>query len=242
MVKGRIVKWKGKFMEQYKEILAKVKLFEDIDWDELKHLLVCLQYKVKKYEKNMYIVQEGEEIHYPGIILSGKVEITKESLAGNKSILTFLQVAELFGEVMVCTSKKKSLVNVVATENTEVLYINFNKIINSCSNNCNFHTKLISNMLKLISEKNVALNLKMDYLLIKNMREKLATYLFYKYKENKSLSFNININRNELAHYLNVSRSSMCRELSRMKDEGIIDYYKDSFKILNLELLRENKE
>lgn len=225
-------------LERYKAVLQEVILFKEIEWDELKNLMKCLDGNIKKYGKGSYIVREGDEINSSGIILSGKAEIIKENLVGNKAILNFLEPSQIFGEVIVCTEKKKSIVSVVATETVEVLHINFDKVINRCCNNCNYHTRLISNMMRVIAEKNIALNIKMDYLLIKNMREKLATFLFAKYKENNSLSFNINLNRNELSDYLNVSRASMCRELSRMKEEGIIDYYKNGFKILDLKKLR----
>lgn len=223
---------------KYKDILQKVILFKGITWDEINHLMNCLDGNIKKYDKGSYIVREGEEVKSPGIILSGKAEIIKENLVGNKAIVNFLAPSQIFGEVIVCTEKRKSLVSVVATEAVEILFINFEKVINRCSSNCSYHTRLISNMMRVIAEKNMALNIKMDYLLIKNMREKLSTFLYTKYKENNSLSFNINLNRNELSDYLNVSRASMCRELSRMKEEGIIDYYKDGFKILDLEKLR----
>ena len=228
-------------LEKYKDILKKVILFKGLELYEIDHLMNCLDGTIKKYDKGNYVVREGDEIKSPGIVLSGRAEIIKENLAGNKAIVSFLSPTQIFGEVIVCTEKKKSIVSVVATEATEILYIDFEKVINRCGKNCGYHTRLISNMMRVIAEKNMSLNTKMDYLLIKNMREKLATFLYKRYKENNSLSFNINLNRNELAAYLNVSRASMCRELSRMKEEGIIDYYKDGFKILDLQKLRNEE-
>lgn len=226
-------------MEKYKDILLKSRLFKSITWEELGKLLNCLEAQAKKYRKGEYIVLEGDVVENAAIVLEGRAEIAKENLAGNKSILSFIEPGGLFGEVLACTEHKRSLVNVVACEETVILKINFNKIIESCSSSCVFHRQLIANMFKIIAEKNMALNIKMDYLLIKGMREKIAVFLLAKYKENKSLSFNIKFNRNEMADYLNVSRASMSRELSRMKEDGIIDYYKDSFKILDIDLLRK---
>ena len=90
----------------------------------------------------------------------------------------------------------------------------------------------------LLGEKNYALNHKIDFLILKGMREKLALYLLEEAKRNKSMAFNITLSRNDLAEYLNVSRSAMSRELSRMKEDGLIDYYKNSFKIINEEALK----
>ena len=89
----------------------------------------------------------------------------------------------------------------------------------------------------LLGEKNRILNRKIELLALKGMREKLATYLLYEADKQNSQSFTIIPNRNELAEYLNVSRSSMCRELGRMKELGMIDYYQNSFKILSKEAL-----
>jgi CRP-like cAMP-binding protein len=93
-------------------------------------------------------------------------------------------------------------------------------------------------MMMLLGEKNYSMNRKMELLMLKGMREKLATYFLNESYRHKSLTFQIQPNRNELAEYLNVSRTSMCRELATMKDLGMIDYYQNSFKILSLDALK----
>ena len=91
----------------------------------------------------------------------------------------------------------------------------------------------------ILGEKNHILNQKIELLTLKGMREKLATYLLLESKKQHSLTFQIVPNRNELANFLNVARTSMCRELARMKEEGLIDYYQNSFQILAKESLSE---
>ena len=39
------------------------------------------------------------------------------------------------------------------------------------------------------------------------------------------------MDRQELADYLGVDRSALCAELSRMRKEGLIDYYRHDFLI-----------
>ena len=89
-----------------------------------------------------------------------------------------------------------------------------------------------------ISQKNFTLNNKINYLLIKGMREKLANYILEQNALHKSQTFNMAFDRNSLADFLNVDRSAMCRELGRMRDENIIEYYKSSIKILDIEKLK----
>ncbi len=83
------------------------------------------------------------------------------------------------------------------------------------------------------------LNYKLELLTLKGMREKLASYLLKASLENGSNTFQIPLNRTELADFLNVSRTSMCRELTRMKNDGLIDLYGRSFKILDKERLAQ---
>ena len=89
----------------------------------------------------------------------------------------------------------------------------------------------------LLGEKNYILNHKIDLLVIKGIKEKLAAFLLNMQKESGNKQFTINMNRNELAEYLNVSRPSMSRDLSSLKAEGIIDYHKNTFRILDEEKL-----
>ena len=100
-----------------------------------------------------------------------------------------------------------------------------------------FLIQLIQNMMMILGEKNSGLNQKIELLMMKGMREKLAAYLLSEYRKNKALTFQILPNRNELAEFLNVSRPSMSRELARMKSEGLIDYYQNTFKLVNMEKL-----
>lgn len=71
------------------------------------------------------------------------------------------------------------------------------------------------------------------------MRVKIAKLIYEKYVEQDTLNVRLGINRNEMAEYLNVSRPSMSREMIRMREEGIFDFWKDHIDIKNLEALVE---
>lgn len=220
-------------MEQYYPVLKKCVLFRGIEEDRYKHLLDCLDGQIKNYKDGEYIFFAGDEFNHVGVVLSGRVEILKESLAGNKHIIAVLDPSNMFAEGIVCTASRLSPVTTKAMEDTEVLLIPYERIIRSCGESCSYHIRLIQNMMVILGEKNVSLNWKLDLLTLKGMREKLASYLLKVSIENGSNTFMIPLNRTELADFLNVSRTSMCRELTRMKDDGLIDLYGRSFKILN---------
>ena len=226
------------FTNDQLNILSQCALFKNITLDELKSLLPCLKPIVQTYSEDTLIFTQGTVIQYIYVILEGKVEIAKENFAGQKNIVSLLTAGKLFGEGVVCTSHRMSPVSALAHTDTKLLLIPYERIIVNCEHNCTFHHSIVYNMMRLLGEKNYHLNIKMDLLLLKGMREKLATYLLAEAQTHQNTSFTLPLNRNQLAEYLNVSRPSMCRELGRMKDEGLIDYYQNSFKLLDMKRLQ----
>ena len=195
----------------------------------------CLEAQIKHYNEDEYINFPRAKINRVGVVLSGTVEILKENLAGNKHIIAILDSSHLFAEGIVCTADRLSPVTAQAKEETNIMFIPYEKIIRSCGQSCSYHFGLIQNMMVVLGEKNISLNWKLELLTLKGMREKLASYLIKTSYENRSNTFQIPLNRSELSDFLNVSRTSMCRELTRMKDDGLIDLYGRSFKILDKE-------
>lgn len=222
-------------METYYPIIKKCALFRGIEENNYKHLLGCLNVQIKHFKENEYLFFAGDRINKVGVVLSGSVEILKENLAGNKHIIAILESSHLFAEGIVCTTNRISPVTVQAKESTMVMFIPYEKIIRSCGQSCSYHFGLIQNMMVVLGEKNIDLNWKLELLTLKGMREKLASYLVKASFENSSYTFQIPLNRTELADFLNVSRTSMCRELTRMKNDGLIDFYGRSFRILDKE-------
>ncbi len=224
-------------MEQYYPVIKNCALFRRIEEKEFGHLMKCLGAQVKSFQAEEYVFLAGDEINFIGIVLSGRIEIMKENLSGNKHIVAILEAADMFAEGIVCTVKRISPVTVRVKEDARILCIPYERVIKSCGNVCEYHSNLVQNMMVVLGEKNVNLNRKLELLTLKGMREKIASFLINEAGNRGSSMFQIMLNRNELADYLNVSRTSMCRELARMKDEGLIDYYGNSFKIVNKERL-----
>ena len=149
-----------------------------------------------------------------------------------------LEVGDTFGEMAVFSNNSHWPATVVALDNCTIFFLEKQKIISQCNNVCECHNELITNMLMLISNRALLLNKKVEYLSVKGIRAKLSKFLIEQYKKNnKASSFMLPMNRNELADFLNVSRPSMSREMCHMRDEGIIEFYKETVKVLNYEKL-----
>ena len=225
-----------KLYKEYLSELKTMKLFYGIQESEMTAMLGCIGAYLKEYKKNQYIITLEENVEAVGILLSGKVDMIKEDLWGNKTLLVSMQGGELFGESFSCGIVKNATVSFVADTASMILFLPFSRILRTCNMSCKFHHRLIENMVTVIAEKNIVLMDKVDILSKKTLREKIATYLLQEASKQQSLYFDIPLGRVQLAEYLCVDRSALTRELNTMKAEGYIDFDKNTFRVLkNLE-------
>jgi CRP-like cAMP-binding protein len=224
---------------RYIEHLMRTPLFANIDAKELEYVLVCLKPSFHKYQANDMVTMEGHPFTGIGVVIEGEVKVTKTNEAGDRIIMSILGEGGIFGEMVAFSSMNQWPASVVASRDTEIFFIKPDIIVNQCSRMCMGHRQLTINLLHLISDKALALNRKVNYLSIKSMRGKLAKFLMEEYHQHQKHTFDIRFNRNELSEFLHVSRPSMSRELSRMKDEGILDYYQNTFRLINMKKMSE---
>ncbi|AEE95454.1 transcriptional regulator, Crp/Fnr family [Mahella australiensis 50-1 BON] len=214
-------------------------LFEGIEDDDLDAMLSCLNAKAASFPRGDNIVCAGDEISNIGVVLFGEVNVSKDDAFGRRQIIANLKAGDTFSEVFVCAGINESPVTVTAATNADILFIDYAFSIKRCTKSCIFHTKLIENMLSLLAQKNIALSAKIDYLSTKSLRSRIAAYLLDESKKQTSDLFYIPFNRNGLADYLGADRSAISRELSRMRDDGLIEYWKNSFKIIDRKALQK---
>lgn len=218
-------------MKKYFKVLKNSALFSNISENDLENILKCLSSKNKFYKKNDFIFSEEDSTNYAGIVISGSVCVIKEDFWGNRAILDKLEVGDLFGEAYALADMDSLPISVIATQDCEVVLINCKKILKTCSNACSFHTRLVNNLMKILASKNISLNQKIYHLVKRTTREKLISYLSEQAEKQKSNTFKIPFNRQELADYLSVDRSAMSHELSKLKNEGIIEFNKSEFRL-----------
>lgn len=212
-------------------ILLNMDLFEGIEPQQLDAILSCLNFKKSRYKKGEAVTVSGGAIDAFGVVLEGTVQILKDDVTGRQSILSAVGPGETFAEVFLCAGIKKSPVTVIAATRASVIFLDYERVVRTCTSACAFHSRLIQNMLRVLAQKNLLMNNKISYLLLKSMRRKLAAYLIEQYGDAKSARFSIPFSRGELADFLNVDRSAMSRELCRMRDEGLIAFQGSAFSI-----------
>ena len=219
-------------LKKYLEILKKCPLFDGIGDDELLRMLTCLGARIEGYDKKYTIFAEGSSAKYIGIVLSGSVQMIRFDYYGNKSILSTAFPTEMFAEEFACAETEAIPVTVVASEESEIMLIDCSHILHTCHNNCGFHQQLIFNLMKDLASKTILFHQKIEITSKRTTRDKLLAYLMLEAKRANSNSFDISFDRQELADYLDVDRSGLSAEISKMKKEGIIDNVKNHFVIL----------
>ena len=219
-------------MKKFLNTLKSCPLFADIEEADLESMLSCLNAKVVTYRKNQFIFEEGSPALWVGILLSGRARILKEDYNGNRNIVAHIEPGELFGEVFACAHVDELPVSVLSDEETQAMLLDCRRIITFCSGSCHFHTKLINNLLRIVAQKSLLLNQKIDLLSKGTTKDKLMAYLFSQARKYKSNEFTIPYDRQGLADYLGVERSAMSAEISKLCKEGIIETKKSRFKII----------
>ncbi|MBP2629966.1 MAG: transcriptional activator FtrB [Firmicutes bacterium] len=219
-------------MKEYISTISSMPLFAGIKEEDFEVMLDCIGSYVKTYNKGEFISLSGEPMKCVGIVLDGMVHMIKEDLWGNKSILVFIRKTELFGETFACGSRILSTVTFFAAANAKILFLPFDQVMHSCTKACIFHQRLIENMIRLIANKNAQLMAKLEVISKKTLREKIMTFLSLQAQLSNCKYFELPIGRLEMADYLCADRSALTRELCKMKQIGLIDFGKNTFRLL----------
>ncbi|MBR5304751.1 MAG: Crp/Fnr family transcriptional regulator [Candidatus Gastranaerophilales bacterium] len=221
-------------MEKYLSKIKKSPLFLGITEDELFKMLTCFGATIKQYESGDMIIRQGDVVSKIYMILEGSVYIEKDSYWGRRIIIQKLNELNNIALGLVASRNIESTISAVCSKKATILALNFNKCSTMCTNACNHHVALIQNMFKILSKENIELLEKIENISQKSIRDKLLTFLSNESLRHKSSNFEINFNRQELADYLNIDRSAMSFEMSKLKNEGVIDFEKNRFILYEL--------
>ena len=219
-------------MKKYLEILKKCPLFFGIEDEKLLTMLNCLSAKVVSFDKKYTVLAEGTPAKYIGVVLTGSAQILQIDYYGNRSILGNVGPSEVFNEAFACAETKAVPVTVIANEPSEIMLIDCSHILHTCQNNCGFHQQLIFNLMKDLAGKTIMFHQRIEVTSKRTTREKLLAYLFLQAKKADSPEFTIPFDRQELADYLEVDRSGLSAEISKLKNEGIINCNRSRFELL----------
>ncbi len=223
-----VITTKGAFMNYH--FISQTILFRGCSEDEIRTLEKHLHFRTEKYKKENIILREGNVITDIGLVLSGSIQIVHHDLWGNKSILGIVENGGVFAEAYACIPDEPLMIDVVANEDCEILFINVPKLFLSCPVGKS-QSRVIQNLVIISAQKNLQLSRRSLHTSPKTIRGRLLSYFSQQIAVQGSNRIVIPFDRQQLADYLNLDRSALSKELGRMKKEGFIDFWKNFFEI-----------
>lgn len=224
--------------------IKKHPLFNGIDDDGMKQLFECFSFHHARFQKNEYIVLEGDPVTYVGLVLSGTVLMEKSDSQGNNHFFTEIRVSELFGDAFIGSTVRSSTVNYKAMTDCSLLIFEYKNTRTFCQKNCRCHMLFSENLMYLLALKTRSFMAKIEILSTKSLRGRILRFLnimedypdivglkasrqqISRLKKNQVF---VPLNHTELAEYLGVNRSALVRELGRMKSEEILSFNRHIF-------------
>lgn len=189
-----------------------------------------LDFRTDHYRKGKVIFGTGSVVTDIGLVLSGSVRIEHADLWGNKSILGITQAGGVFAESYACVPDEPMMVDAVANEDCDILFISVPKLFAPCPA-CGGQNRLIQNLVRISAEKNLQLSRRSLHTSPKTIRGRLFSYFSQQVSAQGSSRIVIPFDRQQLADYLNLDRSALSKELGKMRKDGLIEYNKNTFVI-----------
>ncbi len=208
-------------------------LFRGMSTAETNDALNALSAREKSYRKGDVLLLAGDTTDEMGLVLEGSVTIESNDIWGNCTVLSLIEPGGFFAETYAYLSNEPLLVDVTANENCRILFLRIGSVQNlSAEDTSSWQKKLISNLLTISFHKNLILSGRSFHTAPKTVRGRLMSYLNAVSLKQGSTEFDIPYNRQQLADYLNVERTALSKELSKMQKDGILITKKNHFKLL----------
>lgn len=207
-------------------------LFQNISEQDIRDALMCLHAYKRSYQKNEIIYHAGSSTGFIGLILQGSVIVERNDAWGNRMILTAFSKGDFFAEAYAMNPQSVIPVDIIAREASTVIFLGIGIIASrSCAVPHALH-QITVNLLKISLQKNILLSNRSFLLASKTMREKILGYLTHVSLQEHSSEFDIPFNRQQLADFLNLDRTALSKELSKMQADGLIAFRKNHFRLL----------
>ena len=208
-----------------------IPLFQGLDMEEINEVLQRFHGLIKHFPKSDYIYLAGDCVENLCVVLEGTVQMIKEDIWGEKAIIANLGAGSVFAENFLGRLGDRSVVSYFVASDSEVLMLPLGRMLFDSNTNSKASQRLMCNIVSILADNNTRLIEKTEILCKKTLRSKILAYLEQEARNNGSHRFTIPFNRTDLANYLDADRSALTRELARMREEGLIDYNKNTFEL-----------
>ena len=198
-----------------------INLFHNINEKNQEKLLKLLEANTFTFKKDMTILSTVKKENIIGIVIFGYIQIVRNDYNGNRTIIEELEENSIFGSMFSSISNNEY--DIITKEDSKLIIMEYNRIIEGVKDNYSFYTQFIQNLLQIVSNKINEKNDRIEILTEKTIRNKLLKYFQIISKKNGSRNIYLPFTFTEFADYIAVDRCAMSRELKNLKDEGFIE-------------------
>lgn len=211
------------------ELLSRTILFRGMSSEEILTALKQLNAREDCYKKGETILLAGEITPFMGLVLDGSVTIENNDMWGNRTILSRIGRGQFFAETYALLKDEPLMVDVIASENSNILFLKIGSLQELNQKSEVWTAKLIANLLTVSMHKNLTLSNRSFHTAPKTIRGRVMAYLNAESVRTRSREFDIPFDRQQLADYLNLERSALSKELGKMQRDGLISVRKNHF-------------
>ncbi len=235
-------------------VLKSSVLFGNLTEADVEQLSQCLKFRKISMEPGQMICRQGERTDAIGFVLSGCIMLFRSGYSGKETVLSSEGAGALFGAAAICASENcfcERQANIRCEQSGALLFFEYHRLMGCCSRACRFHQQFVLNLVRCVAGKNLHLSRKIDILSKDSLRAKIACLLCDIYRVQVSppgervtrkqcpVTVTVPYGRQEMADYVNADRSALCRELGRMKKDGLGSYRKNMFELTDMSSLLE---
>lgn len=222
--------------ERFLDVLIGLDLFRSFPREELIGILDASEFEIKEYQKGQIIHLQNEVCQSMDIIVAGKVAVQKIDEDGNVLTINIFSAPEIIGAHLIFSTHNVYPMTVVAESNVIVSRLQRELIIELGRHNSDF----MLDLLQIISDRILTLADTIKTISHNTIRKQIIAYLTYEYRLQKSFVLKLNYTKKELAERFGVQRTSLSRELNKMRKDRLLDYSNKTITIKRLSLLIDN--
>ncbi|AWW26100.1 MAG: family transcriptional regulator, dissimilatory nitrate respiration regulator [Acetobacterium sp.] len=205
-------------------------LFLDFSEEELNQVFRAHYYEKREYEKDQVIHFQNECCRTMDLILSGRVAVQNLDCEGNVMTINIFQDGDVLGANLIFSSRNNYPMTVLAQSQVVILHLHKELILELCQMNRTF----MIGLMKAISDKTLILTDKISAISMKSIRQCIIDFLRYESQIQKSQVIQLPSSKKELAQRFGIQRSSLSRELNKMRQDQMIDFNTKTITIKNI--------
>jgi CRP-like cAMP-binding protein len=222
-------------MSKKESVLARAgahPLFSGLSEKKIGEAIALFDGRVAEYKKGDSVRAMGLPFPTFGLVISGGVQVFSLDIDGSPMMMANVGEGDSFGESLAYLGTEESPVYVTAAQPTMLLWLDATALRLRVAEGDPFALALSERFASVLATRALSQNDRIQILSKPKIRERIVTFLSQCERRYGSRTFIIPFDRASLAVYLGVNRSALSRELAKMKQEGVIDFFRSSFRIL----------